>query len=50
MEKLIPRNLNDPGGARPGIHADVPDGQTAMALYSVQGERELVTDCRLLAR
>jgi molecular chaperone HscA len=49
VERIVERNSTIPT-AKAQDFTTYQDGQTAMALHVVQGERELVADCRSLAR
>jgi molecular chaperone HscA len=49
VERIVPRNSSIPT-ARAQDFTTYQDGQTALSLHVVQGERDLVADCRSLAR
>jgi molecular chaperone HscA len=49
VERIVPRNETIPT-AKAQDFTTYRDGQTALALHVVQGERDLVADCRSLAR
>ena len=49
VERIVPRNQTIPTAMAQDF-TTYQDGQTALALHVVQGERDLVSDCRSLAR
>ncbi len=49
VERIVPRNQTIPTAMAQDF-TTYKDGQTALALHVVQGERDMVTDCRSLAR
>ncbi len=49
VERIVPRNQTIPTAMAQDF-TTFKDGQTALALHVVQGDRDLVTDCRSLAR
>jgi molecular chaperone HscA len=49
VERIVPRNQTIPTAMAQDF-TTYKDGQTALALHAVQGERDLVADCRSLAR
>jgi molecular chaperone HscA len=49
VDKILPRNTTIPTGAR-ATYTTQEDKQTGFQIHVVQGERELVADCRSLAR
>ena len=49
VERIVPRNQTIPTAMAQDF-TTFKDGQTALALHVVQGERDLVADCRSLAR
>ena len=49
VDKILPRNTTIPAGAR-ATYTTQEDAQTGFEIHVVQGERELVSDCRSLAR
>ena len=49
VERIVPRNTTIPTALAQDF-TTFKDGQTALALHVVQGERDLVADCRSLAR
>ena len=49
VERIVPRNQTIPTAMAQDF-TTYQDGQTALALHVVQGERDMVSDCRSLAR
>ncbi len=49
VDKILPRNSPSPTGAK-ATYTTQEDNQTGFTIHVVQGERELVADCRSLAR
>jgi molecular chaperone HscA len=49
VDKILPRNTTIPTAAR-GSYTTQQDNQTGFEIHVVQGEREMVSDCRSLAR
>jgi molecular chaperone HscA len=49
VDKILPRNTTIPTGAR-ATYTTQEDNQTGFEIHVVQGEREMVADCRSLAR
>src|SRR6188768_1754042 len=49
VDKILPRNTGTPAGAK-ATFTTYADNQTGFDLHVVQGEREIATDCRSLAR
>jgi len=49
VDKILPRNTTIPSGAR-ATYTTQEDNQTGFEIHVVQGEREMVADCRSLAR
>ena len=49
VDKILPRNTTIPAGAK-ATFTTYADNQTAFDLHVVQGEREMASDCRSLAR
>jgi molecular chaperone HscA len=49
VDKILPRNTTIPAGAR-ATYTPAEDNQTGFELHVLQGERELASDCRSLAR
>ncbi len=49
IDKILPRNTTIPAGAK-SVFTTYADNQTGFEIHVVQGERELASDCRSLAR